>query len=256
MKIKINTDKLTAANIKQAKPKVKVNKLIFNENNATKNPEKEFDLFDREVTSIISRTEKITPDSFFGKLNMISTKFLNENKTDTLNKKCKYLAEKLVGLGDGKLAGIIYSLLIKINSDNIKMVEQLATNGLAIAKRFHDPVHIMARCEDLRKIYSITEPQSNRLVKVLYEEKRALNNICKDYSGAQNRFMSISKKMKPLQNYQIMLCRIKIQLAKIIKDSDPNNAIYELESAHEILSKYKKGKYLQEIEALLKELKN
>lgn len=256
MKIKIDKSKLAITHISLPKTKTKVNKLVFQEKNMTGSPEKEFDLFEKEVTDIVSKTEKITSDSFSTKLNIISSKFTKENKTDTLNKKCKQLAEKLVGLGDGQLAAIIYSLLIKINSDNVKIVEQLATNGLAIAKRFHDPVHIMARCENLRRIYSITEPQSDRLVKVLYDEKRALTNICKNYSGAQNRFMSISKKMKPLENYEKMLAAIKLQLAKIIKNKEPNNAIFELESAYELLCKYGKSKDTEQIEALLKELKN
>ncbi len=251
MKLIINND--LTSKIKPAKAKIR--KLVFNETKI-KNPEQEFDLFTKEVTSIVKRNEKITPDSFFAKLNALSQRLVGENKTNLLNNRGKQLAEKLVGLNNGDLAGIIYSMLIKINNNDTKLVEQLATNGLAIAKRFHDPVHIMARCEDLRKIYSITDPCSDKLLKVLYEEKRALNGICKNYSSAQNRFMTISKKMRPLENYQKMLIAIKIQIAKFLKDKNPNEAVKELNSAKEMLSQLGDGAYSKQIETLLNQLNN
>lgn len=252
MKIKLNKENIVRPIAKKTKPKI--NKLIFDENKL-QNPEKAFDLFEHEVTRIVSKKEDVEPISFFAELKCIINKFLQNNQTEKLNKNSIRLAERLVGLGSGRLAGIIYSLLIKANSDNPELVVRLATNGLAIAKRFHDPVHIMARCEDLRRIYNVTCPQSEKMLKVLYEEKRALNSINKNYKSAQNRFITISKEMKSLDNYQIMQGAVQIQIAKILKNSNPQAAIAELESAYKLLTSIGKGKYTKEIEKLLQEIK-
>ena len=41
--------------------------------------------------------------------------------------------------------------MIRLNPKHTTVVEQVATNALAIAKRLNDPVHIMARANDLKK---------------------------------------------------------------------------------------------------------
>lgn len=252
LKALLNKQKCIEKNIIK-KDKPKVHKLVFDENNIS-NPSKTFDLFEKQVTQIVSKKEKIEPSSFFGELNVLFNKFLESNQVDKINKNGIKFAEKLVGLGDGRLAAIIYSLLIKANEGNPELVERFATNGLAIAKRFNDPVHIMARCEDLRKIYNVTCPQSEKMLKVLYDEKRALNSITKNYESAKNRFQTISKEMKPVENYQIMQGAIQIQIAKILINTNKNAAIIELNSAYDLLKTIGKGKYTKEIENLLDEL--
>lgn len=241
----------TTSGLRKSKPKV--HKLKFGNENMT-NPNKAFDIFDRQVTTIISKKDKVDASSFYAELKELFNRFIDQNQLDKINKNSQRFAEKLVSLGDGRLAGIIYSLLIKVNASNPELVEHFATNGLAIAKRFHDPVHIMARCEDLRKIYNVSSPQSDKMLKVLYEEKRALNTITKNYKSAQDRFQTISKELKPVDNYKIMQGGIQIQIAKILKNKDKNAAIEELRSAYNLLSSVGKGKYTEDIEKLLDEL--
>lgn len=251
---KLAETKQTDSSIARQKKNIKIHKLSFNEENIG-NPNKAFDIFESKVTKIITKKEKIDPGSFFAELNSICKKFVANNQLDRINKNNLKFAEKLVALGDGRLAAIIYSLLIKLNSNNIELVEHFATNGLIIAKRFHDPVHIMARCEDLRRIYNVTCPQSEKMLKVLYEEKKALNSITKNYTNAQNKFQTLSRDMKPLENYQIMQGAIQIQIAKMLKNTNPKESIKELESANALLSNLGKGKYTKEIQKLLNEIK-
>ncbi len=232
------------------KPKVKVHKFNFKPADVAK-PEHAFEIFRKEVLNIAQRKERIDIPSFYAKLAAIAENFGLKNKTTEITRCGQKLAEMLVGVDNGNLAGIIYSLLIKMNANNSKKIETLAVNGLAIAKRAHDPVHVMARSEDLRKIYSITEPQSDRLIKVLYDEKRALSNICKNYDSAKNRFQHISKEMKPIESYQAMLMHIKIQLAKLIKTKEPNNALDEMLSARELAAQLHYSKLLPEIDEFI-----
>ncbi len=235
------------------KTKPKVHKLKFGNENMT-NPNKAFDIFDKQVTNILSKKDKVEASSFYAELKELFNRFIDQNQLDKMNKNSQRFAEKLVSLGDGRLAGIIYSLLIKVNESNPQLVELFATNGLAIAKRFNDPVHIMARCEDLRKIYSVSNPQSDKMLKILYEEKRALNSITKNYDSAKNRFQTITKDMKPIENYKIMQGAIQIKIAKILKNTNPNAAKEELQSAYNLISSVGEGAYTKEIEQLLDEL--
>ena len=251
MKIKLNKENIIKPNTKNKENKVQ--KLFFDEKEI-KNSKNAFDIFEKKVTKIISNKGDVDYNSFSGKLNYFLSKYTNTDEVNKMNKNLVKFAEKLINLGKDSLAEIIYSFLIKANSNNPELVERFAINGLAIAKRFNDPVHIMARCENLRRIYSVTEPGSEKLLKVLYEEKRALNYISKNYQGAQNRFKTLKSEMKPPENYQIMLGAIKIQIAKIIKNSKPNEAINELKEAKELLGKNKNGELLQEVDKLLSEI--
>lgn len=254
MKIKLNKENIINPIKTNAKnKKVKVQKLFFDEN-TIKNSKNAFDIFEKKVTKIVANKDDVETNSFSGELNCFLNKYTDSNEINKMNKNFVKLAEKLINFGKDNLAGMIYSFLIKANSNNPDLVERFAINGLAIAKRFNDPVHIMARCENLRRIYSVSEPQSEKMLKVLYEEKRALNDISKNYQGAQNRFQSVTSEMKPLENYQIMLSAIKIQIAKIIKKSKPDEAIKELKEAKELLGKDKNGELIQEVEKLLSEI--
>lgn len=217
-------------------------------------PNKAFNVFQRKIISISQRKEKVDTKSFYAQLAEIGDRFEEYSQREVMNRNSKRLAETLVNLGNGSLAGVIYSFLIKLNHNKSALVEQLAYNGLAIAKRFNDPVHIMARCEDLNKIYSITDQKSSKRLRLLYDEKRALNKICQDYDKAQDRFMTISRKMKPLESYQRMLCHVKIRIARAEKKNNPNQAIYELESAKEIANELKSEKLLKIIDSVFKDI--
>lgn len=233
-------------------PKNIIRKLKY-DTKSIKNPNQAFDSFEREVTRHIQRNEIIDTGSFYAKLNSIGENFVKENNVKKMTHGGKRLAERLVHLDNGNLAGIIYGVLIKMNKNNPDIVEPLAQNGLAIAKRFHDPVHIMARYEDLRRIYSVSSPKSEKLIKILYDEKRALSDICKNYNSAATRYHTINREMKPLENYKIMLCEVKVQLAKLlIVQNKPNDAKQELLSANEILSDVGKGRCYKEVQKLLR----
>ena len=124
------------------------------------NPEEIFKTFRHNVAQDIKRNNEINYKAFSCRLNDISDTFEMQNKRKDLNRVAMRFAEMLVGLGNNNLAGIVYSFLIKLNQENAKLVEELATKALAIAKRQHDPIHTMARANDLKRIYKITEPGS------------------------------------------------------------------------------------------------
>lgn len=217
-------------------------------------PKKAFCELENKITRRIQRKETINTTEFSCQLHDIGESFARRNQLDSLNNQGRRLAEKLVGLGNNTLAGIVYSLLIKINPKGSPIIEQLATNALVIARRFHDPIHVMARCNNLKELYKITQPGSKKHLKILQEEKRALNEICKNYEKVQNRYCTQRREMRPVEAYERQLAAIKFEIAEIMQQSNKKEAINELKSALEILEKHGEGTLTEKINALLSKL--
>lgn len=219
------------------------------------NPESAFQYLSKKVISSSKKKEQVDPSSFYAMLTSIGDKFEKNSQRELMNKNSKRLAEQLVSFGNGTLAGIIYSFLIKLNCRKTEVLEQLAYNALAVAKRFHDPVHIMARCEDLNKVLVQKDSKSPQRLKILFEEKRALSDICKNYDKIENRYKTITRKLKPVDVYENMLCNVKIRIAKYLKDSNKVQALQELSEANEIATKLEKTDTIKAIARITKEIK-
>lgn len=214
-----------------------------------------FSKLEKQVTNSAKQRKAIDPSEFSAKLHDIGETYVSSNNLTNFNRISSRLAENLVSLGEGSLAGAVYSLLIKLNQKNTEAIEKFATNALAIAKRFHDPIHIMARANDLKEIYKVTQPNSDKHLKTLQTEKdsnkqlameelkRALKEICENYTKVQGRFHTIKRAMKPVEGYELKLAAIRYEIAQI------------LEKADAIMQKHDKGGLYKKIQRLLEELK-
>lgn len=221
---------------------------------AHKNPSQYLDSFTRIVTKSISRNQEVNPKTFSYTLHEIKDVFEIQGEKHVFNKKAKRLAETLVSTKNNNLAGIVYSILIKLNQNDMRAVEEYATNAFIIAKRLHDPVHVMARANDLKQIYKITSPNKEKLISVLYDEKRALSEICTNYDKIKNRYKTLSRELQPKEAYMGMLNGIRVEIAQAIKDSNPKLAKEELLHAQDYFSSIDGGKYSKKIAHLLSEL--
>lgn len=209
----------------------KIAKVNFNPNKISSNPEKSFDIFTQKIMKFNQQGKKVDLSGFSNELYQLGDSFEAKNQKELMNKKARKLAETLVAKNDNNMAGIIYSFLIKFNQDNPRLVEEFATSALAIAKRLNDPIHVMARCYDLKEIYKIFPPKDDKLVKVLFEEKRALNKIVSDYNSVKSRYKTVQREMKPIENYKILLADTKFEIAKELINSDTKLAQQELAEA-------------------------
>ena len=229
-------------------------KIMFSKNNISKDINKSLSSFSDRTVKALKRNFKINTSDFSEELTVLGINFEKQNQKPVLNKAAKKLAETIVSLGDNNLAGIVYSFLIKFNEGNAKLVEELATNALAIAKRQHDPVHIMARANDLKEIYNVVSPKSDKLLDVLYTEKRALKDIVTNYDNVQKRHNTITKKMKPVGVYEVKLASVKYDIGKLLVDKDPNLAKSELQESMAIYEKYGVGPVYENAKSLLEKL--
>ena len=229
-------------------------KVKFSTGKLTQNPKSAFDIFTQKITRSVKRKDNIDLSDFSHELYTLGDVFEKQNNKELMNKASKNFAQQLVNLKEDNLAGIIYSFLIKFNEGNNELVKELATNALAIAKRFHDPVHIMARSRNLADLFHKTEPGSQNHLKMLYEEKRAIRDVIKNYDSIDKRYKTVKTQLKPIQNYEQMLCIVLVSIAKILKKTNPTQAIEELTLAENIMSKYEKGNLTYQIKRLLNEL--
>ena len=215
------------------------------------NPQKSFQIMSDKILKGVKRNQSIPSGSFAYELKDLGDVFAERGQKSEMNKASKKLAETLVASKNSDLAGVIYSFLVKFNEDNPKVAEEFAVNGLAVAKRLKDDVHIVARCHDLRDIYKASDPKSDKLLKTMYEEKRALSNIVNDYSAAEKRYNTISRKMAPKSKYEFLLGSVKIEIGKFLLEKEPKTAMIELKEARVIFEKLDDKKAITKIDQLL-----
>lgn len=215
------------------------------------NPQKSFQIMSDKILKGVKRNQSIPSGSFAYELKDLGDVFAERGQKSEMNKASKKLAETLVASKNSDLAGVIYSFLVKFNEDNPKVAEEFAVNGLAVAKRLKDDVHIVARCHDLRDIYKVSEPKSDKLLKTMYEEKRALSNIVNDYSAAEKRYNTISRKMAPKSKYEFLLGSVKLEIGKFLLEKEPKTAMIELKEARVIFEKLDDKKAITKIDQLL-----
>jgi hypothetical protein len=214
-----------------------------------------FETFSYNTLQRTKEKKVINPLAFSNQLREMGDYFVNKEQKEDLNKYSRRFAETLVSQKSLELAGRVYSFLIKFNKGNRKAVEEFATNALIIAKRLHDPVHIMARANDLKEIYKYTQLGSDKHMRVLFDEKKALNTIIKDYEGAKKRYVSLYTEMKPVERYEEKLAAVKIEIAEALIRRDENGAAkIELKEALEMYEKIGEGPNSEKARNLLKKL--
>ena len=200
--------------------------ITFKSKNIEHNTTNSFDDYSQRITKIVKRNQKINRLEFLNSIRDFGDRFEKENTPEIMNKKSIKLAQNLVSLKKEDLAGIIYSFLVKFNKDNYEKKEECAINALAIAIRLKDPIHIMARANDLKEIYKVTAKGSKKHLKTIYEEKRAIKKNIDDYERLKTNNRNIVRGLKSKENYQQMLAAIKIEIAELIMNENQNEAIF------------------------------
>ena len=214
------------------------------------NSQRMLEAFSTHVLKATKRNQKLNPQDFSDRLKGIGDAFVKQDQITSMNKGSRALAERLVSMNNLPFAGRVYSFLIKLNKGNDKAVEEFATNALAIAKRLHDPIHIMARTNDLKEIYK--KSPNDKYLSLLFDEKRALNMIIKDYNRVKQQFETARTKMKPIENYEAKLAAIKLEIGEIsLAKGDKSVAKTELTEALDIYRRIGAGVNSEKIEALL-----
>ncbi len=216
---------------------------------------KTFNSFSSEVIKTLKKKKELNYTEFSYKLKELGDVFIKNEEKDLMNSFSVRFAETLVGMKQYDLAGRVYSYLIKLNKGDSMTVESLATNALIIAKRQRDYVHVMARANDLKEIYKSIVPNTDKHLRALYDEKRALSAIVKEYEIIKNKKRNYKKQLKPKLNYEKKLAAIRFEIAKVLLSKKEYNAAKnELFEALEIYKSIGEGENSREIMKLIQEL--
>lgn len=213
---------------------------------------KNFEIFLSQTEKKLNRGQKTDIKDFSTDLYRFSSAFEKTPEADILVKKANQFAEKFTSNGNNNFAGVIYSFLLKVVK-NPKIVETLAVKQLAIAKRTNDPIHIMARTADIRKVYQEIAPNSPEHLKWLREEVRSIRKVINHYEHSTKNFKSVSRDVRPKEFYEEMLGFILVDVGKILKKQSPKEAMPVMLEAKEIFAKLNNEKALDFVNQLIKE---
>ena len=216
-----------------------------------KNVLKAFRKLTKNVNHSIRQGKPVDQRSLFASMMSLGDRFELQGQHHLMNTKSANFAEALVSKKQYNLASIIYGILIKNNGGNPFLLEYFGQKALAAAKKTKDPIHIMARADDLNRLYRVTEYGSKKHFKVLVDEEKALKTIISDYDLAVDNYRTISREPLPIEHYEFMLCGIKMEIAKIKMNSNPIFAINELKDAQIMMRKYGYGTITRRIKSLL-----
>ncbi len=118
------------------------------------------------------RKEKLVLKLLLMNLEKYANIILPPDKSDTFCLEADILASKMIEENNIDFAGIILSSLCKITQFIPEQLENFALKGLHVARINKDPIHIMARLNDLRKLYFRRPEKLYEYVQVLYQQEK------------------------------------------------------------------------------------
>lgn len=203
---------------------------------------------------VLVNNKKFTPRVFSEEFGKVQRGFLAGNDKDVFCSEADNFAEKLSAQNNNDFAGIIYSGLCKLTEFYPPALERYALKGYEVAKINGDYVHMMARLNDLRKIYMNKPDKLYDYIQVLYKQEKCLRQLAKHYDTAVESFQSVSRKPAKKEDYEQMLGYVQTEIAKLTKKKHPNDARRKLLSAREIFEKFHNNPSIKYIDMLLSEI--
>lgn len=203
---------------------------------------------------VLNKGQKMTFQAFADEFGVVKRSYLSKKQRDSFCAEADIFADKLFENNKNDFAGIIMSSLCKLTEFFPDKLEQFAQKGYKIAKANGDCVHMMARLNDLRKIYYRRPDKVNQYVQVLYKQEMCLKELSKNYDNAIASFKTINRKVALKKDYEQMLGHVQVEIGKLTKRKHPEQARSRLISAREIFDKRGNTKNVNYIDMLISEI--
>ena len=197
---------------------------------------------------VFDNQNQISPRIFAEEFGKIERQYLIEKQKDLFCSEADRFAGQLAEHENNDFAGIIMSALCKLTQLFPEKQEPFAIKGYKIAKANGDPIHMMARLNDLRKIYY---RRSEKLYKAL---EKCLKELTKNYANAIKSYKSVTRQAAKQRDYEQMLAHVQTEIGKITKRKHPHDARAKLLSAREIFKQHGNTKNVKYINMLLSEI--
>ncbi len=209
----------------------------------------------RNFSNYLARKgQKISPQDFSEKFQLIQKKYLKSSERDAFLRESETLADTMVNREQYDFAGILLSKLCKLTRYIPEELEPFAYRGLEVAKRNNDPIHAMARLNDLRQVYFRVYDKFPQYIKVLFEQEKCLKNILGDYSRATESFRCLARKPAQKREYELMLAHVQTDIGKVTKRKSPVSAKEKLLEARDFFGKNGYSQHVEYIDMLLSEI--
>lgn len=215
-------------------------------------PSPNIDTFSRYV---LGNSKSITPRMFSKNFGEIRSSYIAKGKLDEFCSEASGLAKKLSELENNDFAGIIMSSLSKVDRIPFATSEKIALQGYDIAKKNGDYVHMMARLNDLRKIYTRRPDKLYNYINVLYKQEKCLKQLSKHYDEAVAGYKTVSREAASQYDYTQMLAYVQTEIGKLTKAKHPHDALKKLISARQIFENSGNKRSVSYIDMLISEIK-
>lgn len=189
---------------------------------------------------------------------VLSEHFINFQKSlersaevDEFCREADDLASKLFQDEKMDLAGIIYSGLCKMGGRDMQVFAQ---KGYEVAEANGDYIHMMARLNDLRRVYYRDPSKVNEYVRVLYKQEKCLKHLTRNYDEDVKNFHSVIRRPGSFVEYETMLAHVRTDIGKLTWRKHPNDARHKLLLAKATFDKIGYTDSSKYIENLLKKI--
>jgi len=180
--------------------------------------------------------------------------YIKHHEEDKFNKESNVLLERLLKEQELDFAGIVISILCKLNQSNPRYLEYFAQKGYNLSKIKGDYVHMMARLNDLRKLYIDCKERLFDYIQILYKQEKCLLQLTRNYPETSSNFRTVNRQIASREAYEHMLAFIQTEIAKLTRKKHPHHAIKKLISAQEIFRKNRNTRSLNYINGLIREI--
>lgn len=208
--------------------------------------------FSRFSEFVLKNQNKLTPRVF-------SEEFINLQRgsgdfMDTFCREAEVLAGRLVESENKDFAGIVMSGLCKAAEFIPSKLEKYAQQGYELAKSNGDYVHMMARLNDLRKVYMNRPDKLYNYIQVLYKQENCLKELTNHYEKATGAYKSVIRKPASREDYKQMLAYVQTEIGKLTRKKHPNAAMKKLLSAKATFEQSGNQRSIDYIDMLLSEI--
>lgn len=203
---------------------------------------------------VLENKENISPASFYVQYTNIQNKWLKSVDRDFFCNHAQDLVTDLAHSGQRDFAGIVLSSLCKISSGIPERLEVFAKKAYELAKDNGDYVHMMARLNDLRRIYMGNPEKLYDYIQVLYKQEKCLKVLTRDYDKSASAYKSVIRELAPRQDYEKMLAYVRTEIGKLTCKKHPNDAMHKLMLARYTFEKYGNTKSVDYIDMLINKI--
>jgi len=210
--------------------------------------------FDKFSTKMRFSRKKILPADFAQEFIDFRHRFFSVQNCDEFCAESDRLASDFIQSENLDYAGIIYSTVCKILMNCPCKLEYFAQMGYKVAEAKGDYVHMMARLNDLRKIYKDRPDKRFKYLQILYKQENCLKELTRRYDTAVKTYSSVQRKPAPKSDYEIMLAYVQTEIGKFTKFKHPHDALVKLSNARKIFNCYGFDKHVKYIDLLISDI--